>query len=419
VLALPAIARGLVRPRDPLEGGFAWLVLALVLAFSYAYYFSMNEDRYFAVLVAPIALAASVAVFRRPPPAWACALSGALVVALVASSYRWPAGGPYDYFVAPTSRFFGDVVTGKLAQWLPGGTGVYALLVPVAAGLGALLALRATRRPRAFGRPGLAAAGLVLAGVLVFQLAAMDHPARKFTQLVGMTDLTAGQLEFIDRLAAGAPVRPLAVDGVVDPDLAAQLQILNAYNDSLSLTPYAVNRTAGADPQAPVPEIDWRSGRVVGAEPDALLLQIAGAAPVGFAGEPLPRLEPFPWAQLVRPRSPLRAVWLMRGTAADRYPPGGTPVVVRGFPTHAAGRCLLANLFAHPFADGPVRYRLAGGGQTRLGVVRPALPRPLALPVSARRATTFTLSGTARRATDGGVRGPTLADLRVAPCPRR
>jgi len=246
----------------------------------------------------------------------------------------------------------------------------------------------------------------------------MDHPARKFTQLVGMSNLTAGQLEVIDRMAAGATVRPLAVDGVVDPDLAAQLQILNAYNESLSLNPYAVSRTP-ADAQAPGPTIDWRSGRVEGAGPDALLLQIAGAAPIGFAGEQLPRSEPFPWAQLVRPRRPLRAVWAMRGTAADRYPPGGTPVVVRVFPTHAAGRCLAANLFAHPFVDGPVRYRLVGGGRTRRGVVRPASPRPLALPVSARRATTFTLGGTARRASDGGVRGPTLSDLRVAPCPRR
>jgi len=168
VLALPMIAWGLVRPRDPLEGGFAWLVLGLVLAFSYAYYFSMNEDRYFAVLVPPLALAGAVALFRRPPPAWAGVLSGALVVALVASSYSWPAGGPYDYFIAPTSRFFGDVVTGKLAQWLPGASGLYAVLVPAAAGLGAVLALQLGRRPRGVRRAGVAAAGVVLAGVLVF-----------------------------------------------------------------------------------------------------------------------------------------------------------------------------------------------------------------------------------------------------------
>lgn len=421
VLALPLLARALVRPADALEGAFAWLVLALVVAFSYAYYYSMNEDRYFTVLLPPLALAGAVAVFRRPPPLWSIALSGGLVAALVASSYSWPVADVYTYFIAPTSRFFSDVVLGKLTQRLPGSAELWAVVLVALATLAALVAVLGTRKPSALGRWGVPAAAVVLAGVLVVQLAAMDHPARKFTQAVGMGDVTAEQLEFVDRQSGGTAVRPLAVDGVIDPDLAAQLQTLQAYNRTLSLTPYVIARAPG-DPAAAPPEarLDWRTGAVEGGQPAALLLQVAGAAPIGFAGEELPPQEPFPWAQIVRPEDPLRAAWAMRGTQPDRYPTGGEPLVVRVYPTGEQGRCLIGQLFVHPLADRPARYAITGGPRDLRGVVRPLEPRPIAVPVSATRATTLTVTGQARTASSDGVsRGPTLFGISVGRCPRR
>ena len=420
VLALPMIARGLVRPADAVEGGFAWLVLALVVVFSYAYYASMNEDRYFAVLCPPVVLAGAFAVFRRPPPPWSVLASGALVTALAATSYQWSPDGVIGYFVAPTSRFFDDVVVGKLTQRLPGSASLLAAAVVLVAVLAAFAVVALARRPRALGRTGIAAAGLLLAGILAFQLAAMDHPARKFTQRAGMGTFTPAMLELVDRGGGGKPVRALAVDGVVDPDLEAQQRLLQTYNVSLDSAAYTVwtgpstPRTMGAA------AIDWRTGRVTVADPPpALLLQLAGGAHVGFAGTTLPSREPFPWAQLVRLRLPLRASWVLRGTQVDRYPKGGTAVRVRVFPDGGSRRCLTALVLAHPYADGRVRYLLAGGERRVRGTVAPGLPREIAVRVSGGRPTTVTLAGRSRRLPDGTSRGPTLANVSVGRCARR
>jgi hypothetical protein len=417
VLALPLVARALVRPADPVEGGFAWLVLGLLLAFSYAYYASMNEDRYFAVLGPPLVLAGAFAVFRRPPPLWSVLASGAVVVALVATSAQTLTDPIYGYFIAPTWRFLDDAVLRRLALALPDDRELLAAGVALVAASAAAVVAWIVRRPRPLPRAALGAGGLVLAGVLAFQLAAMDHPARKLTQLVGMPGLPADALEFADRAVAGAVVRPLAVDGAIDPNLAAQLQLLQAYNSSIT-GPYFVARRV--DPAIPTDVlVDWRSGAVgISTPPPAYLLQIAGAAPVGFAGEVVPPSVHFPWAQLVRLDEPLRATWATRGMQGDRYPAGGTPVELRVFPTDAPGRCVTGQIFAHPTLAGPVRYRLAGGGGVVRGSVRPTEPVTFARPLAPGRPTTFTLSGTAARGDDGASRGPTLYDVRIVRCPR-
>jgi len=416
VLALPLLARDLVRPAQPREGAFAWLVLALVVIFSYAYYYSMNEDRYFAVLVPPLVLAGALAVFWRPPPLWSVVVSGALVVALVATSYTWPVHDVFAYFTAPTSRFFEDVVVGKLTQRLPGSEAFCAALVTAAGALAAVLAVAIARRSVRPGRLGLAVGGVLLAGVLVFQLAAMDHPARKFTQLAGMTELRPAQLELLDRAGGGAIVRPLAVDGVVDPDLDAQLQLFQAYDESLSMLPFSIQREA-QEPAVPTDtRLDWRSGRIRTSDPPRLILQMAGAEQVGIVGRKLVLPEPFPWAQLVRPQAPLRAAWILRGTEADRYPEAGTPVVLQVFPTGRPRMCVAGAAIAHPFADAPVRFRLAGGGLSRRGTLQPGVMQPFSIPVSAARPTRIVLSGQGRRLSNGTSRGPTVVTVSVLPC---
>ena len=417
-LALPFLARALVRPAEPLEGAFAWLVLALLVAFSYAYYASMNEDRYFAVLAPPLALAAALAVFRRPPPLWSVLASGGLVAALVGTSAQMPSDLIYGYFTAPTWRFLDEAVLRRLAQALPDDRELLATGVAVVAVAAAALVAWLARRPRPLDRRALGAAAVVLGGLLAFQLAAMDHPARKLTDRVGLRGVPAATLEFVDRATDGQLVRPLAIDGAVDPDLSAQLQFLQAYNRSIS-GPYLVARRA--DPAIPADTlVDWRTGAVaVSTPPPPFLLQIAGAAPVGFAGTVLPPHPGFLWAQLVRLDEPLRARWAMRGAQADRYPPGGTPIELRVFPDRARNRCVAGQIFAHPTLGRPVRYRLArsDGGDVR-GQVRPNEPVAFSQPLSPRQAVTFALTGTAGVGADGVSRGPTLFDVRIVRCAR-
>jgi len=420
VLALPFVARALARPAEPLEGAYAWLVLALLVAFSYAYYASMNEDRYFAVMAPPLALAAALAVFRRPPPLWSVLASGAFATALVATSAQTPSDLVYGYFTAPTWRFLDEAVLRRLAQVLPGDRELLAAVVALAAAAVALVVAWLARRPRPLDRRALGAAAVALAGVLAFQLAAMDHPARKLTDRVGLRGVPATTLEFVDRAAGGALVRPLAVDGGVDPDLAAQLQFLQAYNPSIS-GPYFVARSA--DPAIPADaRVDWRSGAVaVSTPPPPYVLQIAGAAPVGFAGTALPLDPAFPWAQLVRLATPLRARWVTRGAQADRYPAGGAPLQLRVFPDAARDRCVVGQVFAHPSAPRPIRYRLArsDGGAPAQGLVRADKPVAFSRPLPPRRAVTFTLTGTAEQGADGVSRGPTLFAVAVVRCRKR
>jgi hypothetical protein len=47
-LAIPVLVRDLARPADATSGGFAWLVLGLLVAFSYIHYTAVAEDRYLA-----------------------------------------------------------------------------------------------------------------------------------------------------------------------------------------------------------------------------------------------------------------------------------------------------------------------------------------------------------------------------------
>ena len=416
VLALPLLARALVRPGDAVEGGFGWLVLGLLLAFSYAYYASMNEDRYFAVLGPPLVLAGALAVFRRPPPLWSVLTSGVVVVALVATSAETLTDPSYGYFVAPTWRFLDDAVLRRLALALPDDRDLLAAGVALAAAAAAAVLTWIVRRPRPLARIPLAVGGLVVAGVLAFQLAAMDHPARKLTQHVGMPGLPADALEFADRAVDGAVVRPLAVDGAIDPDLAAQLQLLQAYNSSIT-GPYFVARTA--DPAIPTDVlVDWDSGTAaVSTPPPAYLLQIAGAAPVGFAGTVAPP-DPLPVGPACAPR---------RAAAGDVGDPrhAGGPLSSR---RNAAGAARLPDGRAGPLCDRPdlraPDARSTGQLPTRGRRRRRARQRAadgagdVRTPTRSRAGHDLHAQRDRRARRQRRVRGPTLYDVRIVRCPR-
>lgn len=414
VLALPLLARGLVRPTDPLEGGYAWLVLGLFAIFFYAYVASLNEDRYLAVLAPPIVLAGALAVFRRPPRVRSVLVSAALVTLLVGVTYATPSGDPFGLVIEPTLRFFDNVVVGKLTLLVSVDRAVIAIVLAALAGLAAACVASVARARRS--GPAIGAAAAVLVALLAYQLAATDHAARKFTALEGMPSYTAANLEFLDRAIGSGSVRPLAVDGAVDPDVDAQLPFLSAYNHSLDVAGLVV-RSGPAPAGAPEDvAIDWRSGRTaVRTGLPTALLELAGTAPVGFAGTSAMPSPQFPWAQVVRLRTPLRTLWVLRGTQPDRYPLRGTPVEVRTFPD-GAHRCLSGAILAYPLQPAPVAYRLDGAGRSLRGVALPGRPVPFSLPLPAARPVTVTLRGQARRGPDGIWRGPTLSTLGVGRC---
>lgn len=422
VLALPVLVRAFVRPTDAVEAGFAWLVLGYVVIFSYAYYDTVNEDRYFAMLAAPLVLAGALAIVRRPPPWWSVALSGAGVTWLVASSYRWPAGDVYTYFLAPTSRFFGDVVLGRVSLYVSGGRGFIAVFVLVVAALVALGLTLLVRRSRDL-RLTLAVGVVVLAGLLGYQLAATYHPADKFMSVVGMNSFNARDLEFIDAAAtAGRSERPpmgtaqpLAVDGGVRPDLAAQMPFLQVFNSTLGYR-FPVARDLGDTPPAPGDvTVDWRTGdAAIGGFVPEVVVTSAGQELLGFDSVPAPAQPRFPWAGIERLRKPLRAEWMIRDESPDRFAVGGTPMRVRVYP-HGDERCLSGLINQHPLTDRRVRYRLEGGLRTLRGIANPGTPLPFTVRVPA-RPTTLTLVSRAGRLEDGTTRGAGLFNLTLDPC---
>lgn len=417
VIALAVLVRDLVRPKEPLLGGFAWLCAAMFVLFSFAYYASMNEDRYFVVLVPPLVLLGAVGVFRRPPRVWAVVLSGLVTARLVVTSAGWPTQNPFDFFLAPTSLFHARIVVGKLADRLPFGSSHAATLVALAAVAGAVVLVvvaARTRRRRAL----LAAAGVVFAGVLAYQFAAMDYAARKFVALAGSPDLQDRDLSFIETAAQGGSAAPMATDGVVPPDLQAQLLFLRTYNPQLG-SEYFVLRSPDqtAPPNRPTARVDLETGsiRTIGDAP-SLLLSLAGIQGVGFFGEFLPVPAPYAYARLERLRIPLRTAWVMQGDVISGYPRGGNLLTLRVFPDPQAPgpTCLSANVITNPAAGAPSRYRIRGADRPLRGVVAPGAPVPVQLRFDRPRA--LVLTGTPVTLPDGTAIGPSFSDVTVAAC---
>jgi hypothetical protein len=420
ILAVPALLRDLAKPADATSGGFAWLVLGLLAVFSYAYYASMNEDRYLAVLAPPFALAGVLAVCRRPPPVWAVLVSGLLSARLVVTSYAFPESGPFDFFVAPTSMFFQRVVVGQVSTHLPVSAAdvpTLALLVAVGAALVVAVVARmpGPRRPLAS-----VAAAVVLAGVLAFQVAAADHPARKFVDGAGTPDAPMDAPSFIDRAARGARAEPLAVDNVIHPDLGGQLRFLQVYNRTVDAGMAVMRRPlppGTPPPQTTTVTVDWRTGRadVVGTVP-TILLQRPAFNPVGFVGTLVPGSPYYPFVQLVRLRDPLNTLWIARGDSVEGHPQRGDPLRVRVFPPSGRPSCVRGGIAHHPLADRRGSYRLSGATRTVRGPAQPGVPDRFIARVRGGRPTTLVLRGSGARLPDGAWLGPTFVELGVGPC---
>ena len=418
ILALPVLVRDLVRPADATSGGYAWLVLAIVVVFSYAYYSSLNEDRYFAVLVPPFAIAGALAVFRRPPPVWAVLVSGVVTARLVVTSYAWPGQGAFDFFLAPTSLYFERIVVGDLAGRLPFSTAHFATLAMLVAAAAALAVVVVARRPEAWRPFGLVAATAVLVGVLAFQVSAAEYPARKFVEAAGLRDVADEDLEFIDRAAAGGSVEPLAVDDALRPEVSGQLVLLRAYNQTLGRGMAVLRRPpSGPLVHATVAGVSWRTGEtdVTGATPD-FALEAPGFEAVRFAGEALPPSKLFPFLALRRLRRPLEALWIVRGDSLEGFPEAGRPLRLRVFPRTGGAACVTGAVAVHAQADRPSRYRVTGAGRPLRGKAAYGAPGALDTRLPGGRPTTLVLRGSPVRLPDGRRLGPTFANLEVAAC---
>ncbi len=316
MLAVPLILRNIVRPPEPSAGGFSWLVIGLFITFSYVYYRHMNEDRYVAVFVPVVALAAALAVF---------------------------------------------------------------------------------------------------------QIAAIDYPARKFVAALGMTSVSDQRISFIDQVADGLVARPLAAGGSVDPDLSAQLPRLLAFNTSLG-GPWPVvvlsqsqQAAAGAPPAEAV--IDASSGVVTAiSDPPGVILFKSGFAPIGLAGRYLPRSAEFPYARLERLDRPLRTSWLVLGADQQGYSFAGKAILLRVFATGRGGACVRGILLVDPRIGRTLKYQLSGPGLRRAGSLAAGAPLSFELPRSNKAVRTYRLTSQSAPVEGVGRIGAGVFDLESVPC---
>jgi hypothetical protein len=338
MLAAPALVAQLIRPRDRELGAFAVLVPGILAVFSYAYYLSMNEDRYFLALVPLIAIGFGVAVFRAAVPVWAAALGALAVGRLVVTSAHWPDATPFDVFAAPGSIFFQRVVVGNLAVHLPFDTTevpTVALLIFGAAALGVAAAVRYGRR---LPRPaGIGAAAVLLTGMFAYQAAAGLYAPKEFVDGVGRPGISFAQMSFVDELLGVHDAQPLMVDGGLPPQQGAELRELQTFNRSVGRG-FAVfrGRTAWSAFRAaakPAAMIDPATGHVrLRGAPPHVLLELADGSAAGFAGDPTSSSAAFPYVKARRLRLPLRARYVVEGNGGPSplaSPPAGGPDLSR------------------------------------------------------------------------------------------
>lgn len=417
VLALAWIARNLLFPIRPADGAYAWLIVSLVLLFGFVYMRwaaianTAIEDRYLAVLVPPLAVAGSLAVFRHPRPSWwVVILAAALTTWLGAVGFRVPRLGPFDFFTAPTSLLFDQVVLGRGSTAFGfGGTGL-AVAVLATAGLLSVAVVLAAGIPRRRIANGFLS--IVLAGVLIFQLAAMEYPARKFTELLGMKELQAHELEFVDRQVDG-DVAVLAPDGLVPPSVAAQLPSLQTFNRSVRGT-----WILGVGPATPeFARVDPDSGLINHPpSPPRRLLFKSGFSSFGIAGRELSVPPSRSFVRLLVPEQPLRVDWLIAGASADGYAVPGSRLQLTAFSRGRRGLCLTGNVLSDPRLPGPVQYSLIGNRYRSSGSVQGAVPSGFRARVRSGPSESFTLRSTYGPLPDGSSVGAGLFDVALAPC---
>ena len=418
VLALSWMAANLFTPRRPADGAFSWVLVALVVVFGFVYMRwaaiagTAIEDRYLAVLVPPVAVAGALAVFRSPRPRWwLVSIAASLTTWLGVVGYRVPRVGPFDFFIAPSSVFFEQVVMGRASTFvdLRG-----ELLAAVVFGLGGLVAVLVALAASSPGRRiAVGFLWFALAGVLVFQLAAMEYPARKFTELLGMRNLSASDVEFVDRQAGGGKTVVLAPRGIVPAALAAQLPQVRSFNRSVvDEWPVGVGVNAGSGGR-----IDSLTGAISlsGPAPD-LVLSSAGFAPFGLAGKQLGIPANYGYSHLVKPAIPLHLDWLLTGASADGYSVSGRRLKLRVFPRGRRDICVKGNVLSDPRLPGPVRFVLAGPKYRLSGSVQPGQPRPFRAPAPSSPSTLFTLESSVSKLPDGSRAGAGLFDISVGPC---
>lgn len=210
-VGLPWIVAELIRPRSPQRHAYALVAALFTVLLLYGSGPAGFEERYAIYFAPPLIIAAVYALDRRDlSPGWVVA--GGLFGALLLRGHDWVAeNGPYGFFVGPAESFYARVGLLRLDRYVPNGwMSLRTAAFLVALGVTALIAYAFTRRPRA-----ATTAGVLLAALVVLQLAQGSYAIGKFVDLAGARfGPTNAQRAWVDKAMDGKGQTAIVATGI-------------------------------------------------------------------------------------------------------------------------------------------------------------------------------------------------------------
>ena len=383
-LALPWLARTLIRPHDPRDHALALVAVASTIALVIATAFVWGDDRggiderYVMYLAVPIFVVAARAVVTWSIGVVGVAIASAAVALLIAQT-SWQVDTTFGVrsLAYPAEAFFGRVVVGRLAIHEPdrliGHEPALAAIVAAAAAV-ALVALGrwAVRRGR-----GPLLAGVAAACVAVVQVAQTGYNLDSWNTAQGPSPRGWGQRAWVDEHnRTGASVGILAMGFTDLGDYASIWDEVRFHNSTIGPV---VKERGGLAPEPPSVTKTFVSvrpsdGRVASSRPlPPLAVTGHDFRTLGLALDTVAEAG-YLDARLVRLPRQLQAQWMMLdGVYPDGFLLPAGRARLRAF---TAGRpagqrtCLSLALVGPPAFEGTWGFRVNGGRRPLIGRVR-------------------------------------------------
>jgi hypothetical protein len=377
LIAAPWLVREALYPRARDSGALAIIALSAFALTVITTLSAPEEERYVAVLSALPLIAAAVALTRRQASTVGTVIAAVVLGRAVVTRGLFPTSAPYDFFVAPGRKFFANKVQGPLGDLLPvGANHAASAAIVIAVALAVVAARRWPLLPavRRFGVP------LVLACIVIYNVAGSQYAAGRFTQLAGSPGTSFERLTFIDRATGQTSIAMYFNDPT--PGIGADRffeQTLTTFFNRVSAIPFPLSTDVAAD------------GKVIPELKDRWLVTFDAYAPLVFDARRVVSSTVFGPLPVIVQRTlhrPLRAAVRVDGVDPDGSVRAGSAARLAVYPfARSAGSCLRMVL-SSPSGGAPTRYRVAG----QRGVVAPGATGTLSLALDA-PALTFHASG--------------------------
>jgi hypothetical protein len=364
LIAAPWLVREAVLPRARDSGALAIVALSAFVLTVITTLSAPEEERYVAVLGALPLIAAAVALSRRQASTIGVALAALVLGRAVVTRGLFPTSAPYDFFVAPSRKFFANQVQSPLSNALPvAGNHAASVAILLALGVALLVVRRWPLMPavRRFGVP------VALGCVVVYNVAGSQYAAHRFTQMVGSPGTSFERLTFIDRATGGKGILMYFSDPA--PGVGADRnyeQLLATFFNLVSAIPFPNPTDVAAD------------GTVVPPFTDPWLVTFDAYQPLVLDTRRVVSSTVFGPAPVVLQRTlsrPLRAAVRVDRADPDGAVRAGHAARLMVYPfARKPGHCLRVPLTS-PAGGAPTRFRI---GSER-GEIAPGTTRTLRL----------------------------------------